>query len=293
MPRPASRISTTNSCDQYYESSSRKPKLQVLSEAQIQLQAAKMDARLTEWASAAQAAPGLITSEREQAGGKWYWVRKPQQLKGLCAVDGAGKVIADAKITAANVAELFGPGPDYDAMAQRIGVAAPVAPTRAERVLTNAQLVGADALSTEQLIQLGHKCLKLNIRLRSTKYGIGGSRAVSAGVLVKLAGEEIEPREADADTEGAAAAGVSAQSGGDAEAMEEDFEQEDFEEEEQEEDDEEAEDEGAEEGGDGAAQRPKRRRASAPLQQRQQADADTRASGVSSPRSTRRRRGGR
>ncbi|MEE3215663.1 MAG: hypothetical protein VX259_08845, partial [Pseudomonadota bacterium] len=141
--------------DQYYESSSRKPKLQVLSEAQIQLQAAKMDARLTEWASAAQAAPGLITSEREQAGGKWYWVRKPQQLKGLCAVDGAGKVIADAKITAANVAELFGPGPDYDAMAQRIGVAAPVAPTRAERVLTNAQLVGADALSTDSSFSWG------------------------------------------------------------------------------------------------------------------------------------------
>ena len=97
-------------------------KKQVLSKDQTKWHAMKVDARHSAWAAACIHRPGLLDPSQVMEGGGWRWA--DAQLKALYAVDELGKELpgGPAVITAANVRQRYGTGPDHAAMAERIGV---------------------------------------------------------------------------------------------------------------------------------------------------------------------------
>ena len=177
-------------------------KKQVLSTDQAKWHAMKVDARYSEWAASCIHRPGLLDSSQVMEGGGWRWA--DAQLKALYAVDELGKELpgGPAVITAANVRQRYGTGPDHAAMAERIGVDVQGKAIR-QAMLTNDDVrilcpLNPDtgqplSYSRLEAIPGGIARLRENIRAREftkgtawAKMKTGGSREKSAKLLYAL-----------------------------------------------------------------------------------------------------------
>ena len=86
-----------------YNENNRVAKHQVLSREQIEVQAAKMDARLTEWAHSYRQDPGCLDVRAPKS--EHGWQRQPNQLKGLRAYGDTGEPVDGVARNAASSRE--------------------------------------------------------------------------------------------------------------------------------------------------------------------------------------------
>ena len=170
----------------------RTPKHIVVSTDQIRARCLKGCARMTEWIEADKLEPGLIAPPKTEHG----WTRKPEQLKGLCAVNVEGEVIPGATPTPDNAAELFGVAANPHTMAAQ---AARDGPDLVAHIITNADVRRLSVSELEQQLKGPH--LRENVRARSifsrgrwSPRGIGSKREDTAKILKLLVEEDgLEP----------------------------------------------------------------------------------------------------
>eukprot|EP01050_Picozoa_sp_SAG11_P022907 SAG11_NODE_4453_length_1889_cov_2.757542_1_plen_180_part_00 len=157
----------------------------MLSASQIEVQCAKMDARLTEWSSSPLAKPGLVFGPKDLTGA---WRRLNAQLKGMAAYDAQGDLI-DVEVTAVNAGPRYGVGPDTDKWAIELGSEA--VKRQSGDILTDAEILGLreglePPFANDQLVQLTYARIKRNIVHRDSDARPTSSAAGAAAVLRAL-----------------------------------------------------------------------------------------------------------
>jgi hypothetical protein len=168
----------------------RSAKHQLLSASQVEAQCAKMDARLTEWATAHLTDPGLVKEPKRSDGS---WSRKAEQLKGLAAYVN-GDLSPGTAITPENARSRFGQAQDTGPWAMALGAA--LAEKYTKEILTDAEVLGLTEdvvnIAHDQLVQLGYRRLKANIKSRDSKAKPTNAAVTAAAVLRKMARESAE-----------------------------------------------------------------------------------------------------
>ena len=170
----------------------RQAKVQVLTTSQVEAQAAKAEARVTEWARSHLLDPGLLQDTKDAEG---RFVVSVAQMKGLVAHTD-GEPTPSVPITFDNAGSRFGVGLDHDAFAQLAAAAldASATATTESSSLSNSSV---NALSDSMLEGQGLKKLNLAIKARSPMENKGkayGRTKAAAEALRRLVNRGFEPR---------------------------------------------------------------------------------------------------